>query len=976
MSASNLTEKLRSSFAARTAPRDGGAWRDLAAVILLAALCCAFFWQAVTLRGVFFHYDHAIQNYPYRLFFARGLRQGRLPLWSGDIFCGFPLFAESQGNALYPPFLLLFRFLEPWVAYNYYHVLHFFLAGLFTYVLARVMRVGRAGALLAGVCYMLSGPVLFHAHHTNIVVGVCWLPLLLALAELGCRTRKPLPLLGFAAATGALVLGAQPQYTLYCGLAVGLYLLWRLHLAEASGERRRRIIAWAAVFGLAGLLGAALAAAQLLPLAELVSYSSRALGRAVPRATPGVPANLMTLFLPHYFGSSGLGSYWGDADEGLYSELMLFMGVAPLFLALLGAFAERKRKALFFAGLGAFSFIFSLGFSGSLYGIFWALPVFRSSRFPSRFGFVTALCVAMLAGMGLEQLLQGKDRLRVRKAAVVSAGLVLVLATIALAITAVYQAGFAALDRTALAASLPLPAFPLEVMWTHLHRTLPADVWRLVAAAGAGSLLLLTCSQRTLGGKAASALWCGLIFAELAWSGREFNPVTDPAIYTQAPALVEALRELPPGRIFRYRYYDCRLPSARADYPHTRGWALSPGDYAHSLDRLPHNANMIWGIPSVSGFSPLQTTALKAVLGQPENRSTMIEFNVTPALDLLGARYVLSPCDEIPGGFERLGKVGAISIFRNPNALPRAFIVHHGAPVFDDDAALRSVIGREFDYAETVLVHDPTGPPVHLEPGRADAAESARVMEDTGDCITILARTSRPGYLVLADQCYPGWQVSVNGKRAQLLRVDYLLKGVELGAGTHAVRFEFRPASFRIGSAITLGGLAFVALAVVLCVLFRRRRRPVGSAPEANLLEEPYSGKAARFTLFCAVLFAALGPLSRPQVWERAGCRLDPRQYVVLNVICASNFDEMDGRILESYALVRDACRWWPECPTLRPALADLALRSVLRLTSEGRQAEAGEIAREAMAIAPEEMRRIAPALAAMARSSDRAEAP
>jgi len=967
LSAPDLTEKLRRSFAARTTPRGTAVWCESAAVILLAVLCGAFFWRAATLRGVFFHYDHAIQNYPYRLFFARGLREGRLPLWTGDIFCGFPLFAESQGNALYPPFLFLFRFLEPWVAYNYYHVLHFFLAGLFTYVLARVMRLGRAGALLAGLCYMLSGPVLFHAHHTNIIVGVCWLPLLLALTELACRTRKPLPLLGFAAATGALVLGAQPQYTLYCALAVGLYLLWRLHLAEATGERRRRVVAWGILFGLAGALGAGLAAAQLLPLAELVSHSSRALGPALPRTTAGVPANLMTLFLPHYFGSSGLGSYWGDVDEGLYSELMLFMGVAPTLLALVGAFAERRRKALFFAGFGAFSFIFSLGFSGSLYMFFWALPVFRSSRFPSRFGFVTALCVAMLAGMGLEQLLQGKDRLRVRKAAVVSAGAVLALATVALAIAAAYQAGLAALDRAALAAALPLTPFNLEVLWTHLHRTLPADVWRLVVAAGAGSLLLLACSRRVLGGKSAAALWCVLIFAELGWAGREFNPVTDPSIYMDPPPLARALQELPPGRIFRYRYYDSRLPSARADYPHTRGWAVSPEDYVRCLDRVPHNANMIWGIPSVNGFSPLQTTALKAVLGQPDNRSTMIEFNITPALDLLGARYVLSPYGELPDEFEHIEKVGAIHVFRNPRALPRAFIVHKGVLVRDDAATLRRIAERKFDFGRTALLHDPAGPLVQLEPGPADEGESARVMEDTGDTITVLARTSRPGYLVLADQHYPGWQVSVNGKPAELLRVDYLLKGVELGAGTHAVRFEFRPASFRIGLAITLGSLGILALALVLCVLLRRRGRSVGAAPEPDLLEQPYSGKAARFVLFCAVLFAALGPLARPYLWERTRYRLDSRQYVLFNVICASSFHQMEGRTLESYTVVRDACRWWPECPMLRPRLVERALQSVVRLMSEGRTQEAGEIAREVMALAPEETRSIAPALAAMA---------
>ncbi|GAH68624.1 unnamed protein product, partial [marine sediment metagenome] len=266
-------------------------------------------------------------------------------------FCGFPLFAESQGNALYPLFLLLFGLLKPWVAYNYYTVLHFLLAGLFTYILARVMHVGKAGALLAGLCYMLAGPVLYHAHHTNIVVGVCWLPLLLALMELACRRRSVLALLGFAAATAALVLGAQPQYTIFCALACGLYLLWRLRMIQLTGARARTVAGLLVAFALAAMLAGMIAAAQLLPLMELVGHTSRAAEQAWPPGiNPAVPGNLLTLFLPHYFGSPGLGSYWSDVDCGLYSEATLFLGIAPLFLALVGVLTDRSRRALVFGG--------------------------------------------------------------------------------------------------------------------------------------------------------------------------------------------------------------------------------------------------------------------------------------------------------------------------------------------------------------------------------------------------------------------------------------------------------------------------------------------------------------------------------------------------------------------------------------------------------------------------------------------------
>ena len=74
--------------------------RELAPLLVLLAACCLFFWQAVALRGVFFHYDHALQNYPYRAFFAQGLAEGRMPLWTPDCHlyprCGSELAKQKE----------------------------------------------------------------------------------------------------------------------------------------------------------------------------------------------------------------------------------------------------------------------------------------------------------------------------------------------------------------------------------------------------------------------------------------------------------------------------------------------------------------------------------------------------------------------------------------------------------------------------------------------------------------------------------------------------------------------------------------------------------------------------------------------------------------------------------------------------------------------------------------------------------------
>ena len=47
--------------------------------------------------------------------------------------------------------------------------------------------------------------------------------------------------------------------------------------------------------------------------------------------------------------------------------------------------------------------------------------------------------------------------------------------------------------------------------------------------------------------------------------------------------------------------------------------------------------------------------------------------------------------------------------------------------------------------------------------------------------------------LLLNDKYDPSWQVRVDGKPAELLRCNFLMRGVQLSAGPHTVEFLFKP---------------------------------------------------------------------------------------------------------------------------------------------------------------------------------------
>jgi len=72
--------------------------------------------------------------------------------------------------------------------------------------------------------------------------------------------------------------------------------------------------------------------------------------------------------------------------------------------------------------------------------------------------------------------------------------------------------------------------------------------------------------------------------------------------------------------------------------------------------------------------------------------------------------------------------------------------------------------------------------------------------------VEIHARLDAPGLLVLADSFYPGWRASVDGTAAEIRPANHLFRAVAVPPGVHRVRFEYRPASVRIGGVATVAG--------------------------------------------------------------------------------------------------------------------------------------------------------------------------
>jgi uncharacterized membrane protein YfhO len=87
----------------------------------------------------------------------------------------------------------------------------------------------------------------------------------------------------------------------------------------------------------------------------------------------------------------------------------------------------------------------------------------------------------------------------------------------------------------------------------------------------------------------------------------------------------------------------------------------------------------------------------------------------------------------------------------------------------------------------------------------------ARIIHYSADQIDIETEISQPGWLVLSEIWYPGWQAIVNGSPQPVEKVDGLLRGVYLaGPGSYQITLGYQPRSVIWGSWIT--GMTIVLL--------------------------------------------------------------------------------------------------------------------------------------------------------------------
>lgn len=718
---------------------------------------------------------------------------GAVPVWNPYIFGGLPFIDAFHGDIFYPFSVLKFFG-------NFYRmlginlVLHIFLAGIFMYFTARQFRLSRVASTLSAVAYMFSGYLvsLVAPGHDGKIFVTTLFPLTILFLDRAFE-RKPVlnfSLLGLV--IGIIILSPHPQLSYYALWAIAFYGVFKLVNLYRQCRSVTALVKPSGLFVGAIIIGLLISAVQFYPgYVYTTKYSPRAdTKRGYDWATSWSmhEEEAFSLVVPEFAGNNSgeQNFYWG---KNAFKDNSEYAGVIPLFLAFIALFFYRRKEAIFFGGLALFALIYALGGTTPIFRIFFYLiPNVKSLRAPSTIMFIFLFSVSLLAGMAVQYLIERgrqlsavtKKKLTIYLAAIPAAFLVfaLLFAVAGESILSLYSSIFYSGIQT------PIPGQGGMTKWRLALMNLPGlqhGIWIvfLFSAAAAGAVLIYL--YRRAGIMMLMALPLLTMVDGIRYDGR-FISTYDYRQQVTPDEMTKYLKSLPG----KFRVFNLN---------------------AVRQDDLPFH-----GIEVVTGYHGNQLRWYDELLGGPG----MTNLANPNFINMVGAKFILAQAaTQIPPNYfgqKPLTKekdFGNLALYRNDNALPRAFLVNRYEVIPDRKDIFPRILSGQSDMRRMVFLEE--NPPLAINSGDSLLA-SAEMAAYSGDSIVIRVNPAANCLLVLADNYYPAWEAWVDGVKTTVLRADGAFRAVPIKAGVSQVIFKYNRSFNNRARMITIIGLLIVAV--------------------------------------------------------------------------------------------------------------------------------------------------------------------
>ena len=819
---------------------------DLLAVVVFAIISFAYFFPADFEGRILYQHDTSAGRGAGQEALEYYQKTGERTRWSNSTFGGMPTYQTAPSYDSTDMLSQAVKAYHLWLPDNVWYVFVYLLG---FYILLRAFNFRQALAVLGAIIWAFSSYffIIIAAGHIWKVWALAYLPPMIAGIVLAYRGKYFWGLVVTAIFTAFEVNANHVQMTYYY-LFIIAFMIVAFFVQALKEKQLARFFKASAACAVAAALGICINLSSLYHTYEYSKESMRGKSELVKanngnQTDSGLERDYITqwsygigetwsLLIPNVKGGASvpiaanekamqkadpmyyqlygsIGQYWGEQPG---TSGPVYVGAFVLMLFILGLFiVEGPMKwALLAATILSVLLSWGRNFMGLTDFFIDYFPMYSKFRTVASILVIAEFTIPLLAMMALKKIVDEPELLK-KKIKYLYASFALTggaCLLFAIAPTFFFSDFVSSAEMEQLR---QFPADQLNPLLANLREVrqsiFTADAWRSFLIILMGTLMLLLYQARKL-----EAKWMVGIIAVICLV--DMWTVNKRYLYDEM-FVSKSVKEMPQPltptdeQILQDKSLDYRVlnfASNTFNENETSFYHKSVGGY-HAA-KLRRYQEMI-----EEHIAPEMQAAMNAIVEKSGDMQQVAGDSIFPVINMLNTKYFIMPMQG-----------GETTPLTNPYAFGNAWWV--------DNVKYVDNANQEIEQVGKVDLHKVAVADKQFEKvlGQSAAHDSTDVVSITAyqpNNLKYTAESKNGGLLVFSEIYYPGWTATVDGKPAELGRVNYILRALPLTPGKHEVVLDFHPASVKTTETVAYvaGGLLLLLIVAGGVMAVRRKEQ-------------------------------------------------------------------------------------------------------------------------------------------------------
>ena len=833
---------------------------DIVAVVLFAVISFAYFFPADTEGRILYQHDASAGRGAGQELSEYQEQTGKSSRWTNALFSGMPTYqmapSYNSTSVLSYAKKAYHLCLPEYVWYLFAYLLGF-------YILLRAFDFRHSLAVLGSIIWAFSSYflIIIAAGHIWKVMALAYLPPMIGGIVLAYRGKY---LWGFivTAIFAAFEVSANHVQMTYYYLFIVFFMILA-YLWQAIKEKKMAHFAKAtAVCAVAGTIGILINISNLYHTWEYSKESMRGKSELVKKnqanqTSSGLDRDYITqwsygvdetwtLLIPNTKGGASvplsmnrkamekadpnfmqvyqqMGQYWGNQPM---TSGPVYVGAFVLMLFVLGLFIVKGPMKWALLAATILSILLSWGRNFMDFTDFFIdyMPMYAKFRTVASILVIAEFTIPLLAMLALKKIVDEPELLKTKAKLVytsfaLTGGICLLFALM----PTLFFSDFISISEMQALKNIPAEYLaPLQSNLREMRQSIfTADCWRSFWIITVGMALLLLYRYKKLNATytvGAIALLCLIDMWQVDKRYLYDDMFVEKSVREQPQQMTNTDRQILRDKSLDYRVLN--MASNTFNENETSYYHKSIGGY--------HAAKLRRYAELTSEYiSPEMQRGMQAIAQANGDMTKVNGDSIFPVLNMLNAKYFILPLQG-----------GQTVPVQNPYTYGNGWFVSKLTYVDNANEELAQL-------GKMDIRHEAVADKQFKEQlGEAVEQDTNSVVKITAyepNQLTYTVNSNKGGVIVFSEIYYPGWTATVDGQPAELGRVNYVLRALNVKAGTHKVVLSFFPASVDRTETIAYIAYGFLLLAILLGLFVGRKRN---NSPSTTLPDEEGSSNS------------------------------------------------------------------------------------------------------------------------------------